>query len=60
VAIFTYGFENAVKNFKEANVNLTCLSDYQNLLNQAIDTHYIEDKYLETLNNWRLNPSEWK
>ena len=60
VAIFTYGFENAVKNFKEANVNLTCLSDYQNLLNQAIDTHYIEEKYLETLNNWRLNPSEWK
>ncbi len=60
VAIFTYGFENAVKNFKEANVNLTCLSDYQNLLSQAIDTHYIEDKYLETLNNWRLNPSEWK
>jgi len=60
VAIFTYGFENAVKNFKEANVNLTCLSDYQNLLSQAVDTNYITEIDLETLNNWRLNPSNWK
>lgn len=60
VAIFTYGFENAVQNFKEANVNLTCLSDYQNLISQAITTNYIREKDLETLNEWRLNPSNWK
>jgi len=60
VAIFTYGFENAVQNFKEADVNLTCLSDYQNLINQAVDTNYIINKDLETLNEWRLNPSKWK
>jgi len=60
VAIFTYGFENAVQNFKEADVNLTCLSDYQNLISQAIEANYIRDKDLETLNAWRLNPSKWK
>jgi len=60
VAIFTYGFENAAQNFKEADVNLTCLSDYQNLISQAIDTDYIREKDLETLNAWRLNPSKWK
>jgi orotate phosphoribosyltransferase len=60
VAIFTYGFENAIQNFKEANVNLTCLSDYQNLIDQALETNYITEKDLETLKEWRLNPSKWK
>jgi orotate phosphoribosyltransferase len=59
VAIFTYGFENAIQNFKEANINLTCLSDYQNLINQALETNYITEKDLETLKAWRLNPSKW-
>ncbi|MCF6214429.1 MAG: orotate phosphoribosyltransferase [Flavobacteriaceae bacterium] len=59
VAIFSYGFEDALQNFKEANVNLTCLSDYQNLIDQAIDTKYITEKDIETLNQWRLNPSKW-
>jgi len=60
VAIFTYGFENAVQNFKNANVNLTCLSNYQNLINQAAETNYIKEEDLETLTEWRLNPSNWK
>lgn len=60
VAIFTYGFEDAAHNFKEANIDLTCLSDYQNLIDQAVETHYITENDLETLNQWRLNPSKWK
>jgi len=60
VAIFTYGFENAIQNFADSNVNLTCLSNYQILIKQAVDTNYITEKDLETLNNWRLNPSNWQ
>lgn len=60
VAIFTYGFEEAIQNFKSAKVNLTCLCDYQTLIKQAVDTNYIIEKDLETLNQWRLNPSTWK
>ncbi|MFK5891536.1 MAG: orotate phosphoribosyltransferase [Flavobacteriaceae bacterium] len=60
VAIFTYGFENAIQNFADANVNLTCLSNYQILIKQAVDTNYITEKDLETLNNWCLNPSNWQ
>lgn len=59
VAIFSYGFEFATKNFKDANVELTTLSDYNNLLQQAIETNYIAETELETLENWRKNPSEW-
>jgi len=60
VAIFTYGFDIAVKNFKKENVSLITLCDYQNIINQAIETNYIKEQDLETLNNWRLNPSKWK
>ncbi len=60
VAIFTYGFEEAIQNFKTAQVSLTCLCNYQILIEQAVDTNYIIEKDLETLNQWRLNPSTWK
>jgi orotate phosphoribosyltransferase len=59
VAIFSYGFEFAVQNFKDADVELTTLSDYNHLLQQAIETSYIAESELETLQSWRKNPSEW-
>ena len=59
VAIFSYGFDVASNNFKEKNVNLKTLSNYENLLEQALDSSYISDKELLTLRNWRANPSEW-
>jgi orotate phosphoribosyltransferase len=59
VAIFTYGFEIASNNFSESNVELTTLSSYEHLLEQALDSNYISEKELETLQDWRKNPSEW-
>lgn len=60
VAIFSYGFDVATTNFKEKNVSLTTLSNYENLLEQALDSSYVSDKELITLKEWRANPSEWK
>jgi len=59
VAIFSYGFDLASKNFKEENVNLTTLSDYDHLLEQSLDSSYISEKELETLQQWRTNPGDW-
>ena len=59
VAIFSYGFEFADQNFEKANVELITLSDYEHLLQQAIETNYIAQNELETLENWRKNPSKW-
>lgn len=59
VAIFTYGFAIADENFKTDNIELTTLSDYNALLEQANDTNYISEKELKTLQSWRENPSEW-
>ena len=59
VAIFTYGFDVATKNFEEAGITLNTLSNYENLLEQALDTNYISQKELKTLSEWNSNPSEW-
>ena len=59
VAIFTYGFDIAKNNFDENNIELTTLSNYEHLLEQALDSKYISEKELHTLQAWRSNPSEW-
>ncbi len=60
VAIFTYGFDIADANFKEKNISLTTLGNYQYLLEQALDSKFITEKELLVLNEWRGNPSTWK
>ncbi|WP_026776946.1 orotate phosphoribosyltransferase [Polaribacter sp. Hel_I_88] len=60
VAIFSYGFDVATQNFKEKNIALKTLSNYENLLEQALDSNYISEKELLTLQEWRANPSQWK
>ena len=59
VAIFSYGFDIANTNFKNDNVTLHTLSNYESLLEQALDTKYISAKQLETLSQWNANPAEW-
>jgi orotate phosphoribosyltransferase len=59
VAIFTYGFNVATKNFKAENIQLNTLSNYENLLEEALETNYISEKELQTLSEWNTNPSEW-
>ncbi len=60
MALFTYGFDVATENFKNANVTLYTLSNYENLIEQAQDTNYVSEKDIETLQEWRKNPSQWK
>ena len=59
VAIFSYGFEVANQNFRAANVELHTLSNYENLLEQALETKYINTQEQEVLALWNANPSEW-
>jgi len=59
VAIFTYGFDIAAKNFEKENIHLNTLSNYESLLEEALETNYISEKELKTLSEWNTNPSEW-
>ena len=59
VAIFTYGFDVSKENFKTNNVNLFTLSNYESLLDQALDTDFINQSEADVLLKWNSNPSEW-
>jgi orotate phosphoribosyltransferase len=59
VAIFTYGFKVADKNFEEKGVKLVTLSHYNALIDQAIAQNYISADSLESLKKWRRNPEKW-
>lgn len=55
-AIFTYGFPVAVNAFKEAGVDLITLSNYNAMLETALETKYIRAEDLATLKEWRKDP----
>ena len=59
VAIFTYGFDLARKNFEDNKCKLITLSDYESMLNVAVKSNYVSEIDLESLKEWRKNPSKW-
>ena len=59
ISIFTYSFDTADTNFKNANCEKTSLCDYNTLLNEALKSNYIEKKDLNILQKWRKEPSKW-
>ncbi|MFB9107460.1 orotate phosphoribosyltransferase [Flavobacterium gyeonganense] len=59
-AIFTYGFSVAEENFKNANIDLFTLSNYENLLSLAVQKQYISEDQQTTLQDWSVSPSTWR
>jgi orotate phosphoribosyltransferase len=60
VAIFSYGFKIANDNFKQAGIPFYTLSNYDSLIEEAVKLNYVTESQLVTLQDWRINPSEWK
>jgi orotate phosphoribosyltransferase len=60
VAIFTYGFEVAEKNFEDAKIPLICLSDFNYLLKEAVNNKALDEDQLVYVKSWRLDPANWK
>ena len=59
VAAYTYGFSVADEAVKAADVKLVTLTDYEHLVQKAVETGYIAKEDVVLLNEWRLNPAEW-
>lgn len=59
VAMFSYGFPVAEKAFEEANIKLMTLSNYQAMLEVALETGFIANKDIKTLQEWREDPANW-
>lgn len=59
VAIFSYLFPTAAEAFKKNNVKLLTLSNYEEVLEEAVATNYIAAEDIDILKEWRKNPSDW-
>lgn len=60
VSIFTYGFQVADEAFKKANIPYQSLTNYENLINLALEKGTIAADEQNTLLNWRADPANWK
>lgn len=60
VAIFSYGFDVSEENFEKEHIQLNVLSNYDNLIDQAFETNYLNKIEVATLRTWRVDPSNWQ
>jgi orotate phosphoribosyltransferase len=59
VAIFTYNFEDAAKKFEDKRVEYYTLTDYNTLIEVALEKNYITVDELNILKEWRKNPKTY-
>jgi orotate phosphoribosyltransferase len=59
-AIFTYGFPKAAESFRQENCVLHTLSNYEVLVQLALESGYISVSDLQTLKEWRQSPETWR
>jgi orotate phosphoribosyltransferase len=59
LSVFTYNFDVAKEKFKKANIELTPLSNYQVLIDTALEAGEISKDQIETLMEWRKDPANW-
>ena len=59
VAAYTYGFPVAEEAFAAAGVTLTTLTNYEAVVETALQTGYIEQSHVPMLAAWRKDPANW-
>lgn len=52
-AIFSYNFQQTIQNFKEIKCEFHTLTDYNTLINIALQKNYIQKTDIDFLQNWR-------
>ena len=59
MAIFTYGFPDAIQRFKESDCSFFTLTDYPTMLEEATRTGYITEAQKTDLDSWSSDPLAW-
>lgn len=59
VASYTYGFPVAETAFAAAGVKLVTLTDYEHVVEKALEIGYIAENDVETLHRWRKDPAHY-
>ena len=60
LSIFNYGFSQAEQAFEKAGIPYRSLTNYENLIELAIEKAIISAEEQESLLKWRVDPSNWK
>ena len=58
-SVFTYGFNVSKELFEKENIPVNSLSNYNALLESALEQKVIQASDMEVLQTWRENPSAW-
>jgi orotate phosphoribosyltransferase len=59
VSIFNYGFDEAIKAFKNADVEVESLTNYSALIELAIEKNIVSSNDEQMLQSWRSAPDKW-
>jgi len=59
ISVFSYGFDQAKKNFEKAGCAFISLCDYQVMLEEAVASNYIRQDEVALLEEWRKTPETW-
>lgn len=60
VSIFNYGFPQAVEAFTAAKVPFFSLTNYQSMIDIALEKKLVSESQIKTLLKWQLDPAGWK
>lgn len=60
ISIFSYKFEKANKNFENAKIKFSSLSDFSTLIKIAKDKKFISEEDFKIAVEWNKNPEEWQ
>jgi len=58
VSIFTYGMTNGLKKMEEANIENTSLTDFDTIVDIAVEENYIKESDRERLISFRNDPQD--
>ncbi len=53
VAIFSYGFDKAKEKFSQANCEFSTLTNFDTLVEVAVNENYIDKTHIEFISSWR-------
>ena len=59
VAIFSYNFPSARRAFENTSMEIYTLSNYDSLIEAAVEAGQISEENLEVLRDWRFHPDTW-
>lgn len=59
MSIFSYGFEESVKNYENHNCKFKSLSNFQVLIKFLLESNYLNKEEYEIAKKWSKDPKTW-